>query len=253
MTLFRKSSTAGLVLLLHCVAGAADVAGHYTIVATPGAWLLELVSCGDNYTGSLVADGVVVGSVAAVGSKDEDGDYSVDGVITGQINAEFALYTANEDGDFRLLMIPLADGVADYGRATEYRAQAVDTVAAKAPTPESTASSGALPNPGLVGLWVAQVSTIDGAGSIATELYMEIRSDGYLVDRGSRAMASFDGAGLDHGVLSNGETVLWRSDGTTIYVSDDAVRWAPLASYELSGRRLLLRYYDGSRQLWYRR
>ena len=253
MDSLSKLSITGALLLLHGVVGAADLAGRYTVMATPDTWLLELVSDGHSYTGSLAADSVVVGTITALGTEDEDGDYSVEGFINGQINAEFSFYADDDDGSHRLLMIHLVGDAADYGRAAEYRARPeTAAVPDESPTPRIE-SLGDYRNPHLVGLWSAQVSNAGSDGSFAVELYMEFRNDGYLVDRGSRAMASVDGAGLDGGIVATGDAVLWRSNGATIYVSADAAQWAPLARYEISGQRLLLTYYDGSRQLWYRR
>lgn len=253
MARFPKLSALGALLLLPGTSSAVELAGRYTIVATPGSWLLELEAGGAKYAGSLTVDGAVVGVVDARGTEDEDGDYAVEGVIAGQVNAEFAFYADDDRRSYRLLMIPLTDGVADYSHATEFEAQAADTIAPNASIPEPPEPTETNLNPGLIGLWAAQVANVGSDGSLAVELYMQIREDGYLVDRGSRAMASFDGAGLDNSAQPNGEAVRWQSDGTTIYVSSDAAQWAPLARYELSGQRLLLTYYDGSRQLWYRR
>ena len=252
MARFPKLSALGALLLLPGPASA-ELAGRYTIEATPGSWLLELASDGKTYTGSLTANGIVLGAVDALGTEDDDDDYAVEGVIAGQVNAKFAFYVDDDNRSYRLLMIPLVGGVADYSRATEFLAQAAVTVAPNASIPESPETTEATLNSGLIGLWAAQVTTVGSDGSLAVELYIEIRGDGYLVDRGTRAMASFEGAGLDNSAQANDEAVLWQSDATTIYVSSNAVQWAPLARYELSGRRLLLTYYDGSRQLWYRR
>ena len=254
----RYNVLAVVSLLLTCTSSASAtdrLAGRYEIATTQGGWQLTLTSDASGYNGELAANGTVIGSVSGQASIEEDGEFSVDGTILGQgIRAEFAFYE-NDPGDgFQLLLIPLTgNGVPDYGGAVEYPAQPVAAglhEESDAP-PDGTADTSR--DARLVGFWTAQVSTTGAGGSLAAELYMEIREDGYIVDRGSRSMASFDGAGLDGGTLPGGEAALWQTDGSTIFISKDGANWATLARYEISGHRLLLAYYDGSRQLWYRR
>ena len=230
-----------------CANAAHSFVGQFEIATRQGPWQLTLYAGeADTYLGNVQADGAIIGDVSGREVVDEDGESSIEGTVDGEnLRAEFAFYENDRNDGFHLLVIPLdSHGTPDISRAVEYPARALSGSA--------QGETDALRDARLVGLWTAQVRTSSAAGRLSAELYMEIRSDGYIVDRGSRSVASFDGAGLDSGMAAGGESALWRTDGSTIFVSQDAANWAPLARYEISDRRLLLTYYDGSRQLWYR-
>jgi hypothetical protein len=89
-------------------------------------------------------------------------------------------------------------------------------------------------------------------GGMATQLFLELRADGLLIDHGARSMGGFPDASLDTGLGGGGETAAWRTQGNVLHVSYAGSPWVPLAQFEVSGNRLLLVYYDGDQKLWYR-
>jgi hypothetical protein len=196
---------------------------------------------------------------------DDDGDLSVEGTLSGSgLRTDFVLY--REEGDaYGLLLVPYdRTGTPRSDQATVHQAARIASEGATAaeaglPPVQDAPPPGAAP-PGvardsrLVGTWSSQVIMNSAAGSIATELWMQIRPDGVMLDLGSRGMGDVGGGILDTGLQTGGDQALWRTEGALLFVSLNGSAWVPFARFEVSGPRLLLTYlHDGSRQIWSRR
>jgi len=101
-------------------------------------------------------------------------------------------------------------------------------------------------------VWATQGVVNTPNGSMTTQLFMELRADGMLIDLGARSMGGIPDVSIDTGLAGGGETAAWRTQGAVLLVRYAGSPWMPLAQFEVSGNRLLLAYYDGDRKLWYR-
>jgi len=101
-------------------------------------------------------------------------------------------------------------------------------------------------------VWSTQVLMNSPAGSVATQLSMEFRADGTLVDLGSRSLGGAGGVDIDTGLGLGGETANWRTAGNVLQVSQGGSPWVALATFQRNGDRLFLRYYDGDQRIWTR-
>jgi hypothetical protein len=126
---------------------------------------------------------------------------------------------------------------------------AIDSPAGATPRPPA---GGGLRDRRLVGVWAAQVIMNTPGGDMATQLLMEIRGDGTLVDLGSRSIGGTADVNIDTGMSGGGETMAWRTNGDILEVSSAGSQWVQLARFEVSGNQLFLVYYDGDRKLWHR-
>jgi hypothetical protein len=187
-------------------------------------------------------------------AADEDGEWSVEGRIecaSGRSDFEFS---EDEDDEFMLLIVPYDDsGMPRSDRAAVFYARLRDPAATSGGDAGDANPPAAGRDPALVGVWATQVVMSTAGGSMTTQLLMDIRADGTLVDLGSRSVGGIPGVGGDTGLEGGGEVAAWRSAGNTLQVSYQGSAWVPLARYEVSGSRLLLVYYDGDRKVWQRR
>jgi hypothetical protein len=212
------------------------------------------------------ADGNVSGSLSSSSGTcklegvvvlDEEDEESVEGTMTCNAGGgEFDFSADDEEGGFVLLVTPYDEsGTPRMDLATLYYARPGEAD----PSAETDSGGGAATqDPGfqkdlrLVGVWSTQVMMNTPGGNMATQLLMEIRGDGVLVDLGSRSIGGTPDVNIDTGPGGGGETALWRTNGDLLEVSYAGSQWVQLARYELSGDRLLLDYYDGDRRLWHR-
>lgn len=106
----------------------------------------------------------------------------------------------------------------------------------------------------LVGSYSRQEIVSTPQGSIATQMFLEIRADGTF----SEALGNTVGGGGDwSGQVGGGQvtqTAEWSTqDGLFLVKMQGMAQWVPLARYVLEPGRLMFVYDDGSRHLWYRR
>ena len=216
---------------------------------------------------SQASDGTVTGRLTGSGGTcelrgavvvDEEDEASVEGTMACDAGGgEFDFSADDEDNGFVLLVTPIdASGTPRSDLATLYFARPgtdspKDGSKSNDQTPQRPV--GASHDPRLVGYWSTQVVMNTPGGNMATQLLMEIRADGALVDLGSRAIGGTDDVNIDTGFSDGGGTVWWRTSGEILEVSYTGSQWVQLARFELSGDRLLLAYYDGDQKLWHRR
>lgn len=205
----------------------------------PATLVLELGE-GDTVSGKFLGTGGEC-AVSGMYTIDEDDEASVEGAWQcAQGGAEFEFYF-DEDTGYEILVIPVdADGTP-HGEAAEF------WIARRGPPHDSGSAA-----PALVGVWSTQVIMNSPEGSIATQLLMELRADGTLVDLGSRSVAGGEDWSGNTGLLGAGESAKWRTDGDVLEISDQGSPWVPLARYALEGNRLGLAWYDGTYSVWHR-
>lgn len=248
---------------------AQDLTGTFSVETPNGEIRLALQpGDGDEVTGILVQpDGRSFEASGAVEVDDEDGEASVEGTLSdGQARGEFSLDGPDEDGEYYLMITPYdASGTAQLPQSVSYIVERVNSVAdlgseAFKPSPmvsrdgDHVATDNAAPglDPRLVGLWATQVIMNTPGGSIATQVQMEIRADGTIIDLGSRSMGGIPGFDIDTGKTGAGEMANWTTQGNVLLMSQNGSPWVPLAQFEVAADRLLLAYFDGDRKLWYR-
>jgi hypothetical protein len=180
-------------------------------------------------------------TVAGALLVDEDDESSVEGTWDcGAGGAEFEFYLDAESG-YEILVIPVdASGVPHTQLAGFWPARRTQDTA-----PDAAA-------PGLVGVWSTQVIMNSPEGSVATQLFMEIRADGTIHDLGARSLGGGPDWSGDTGLLGAGESARWRTEGDVLQISYQESPWVPLARYHLEDTRLGLSWYDGTHSVWHR-
>ena len=226
---------------------ASDFTGTYTIASAQEPMTLRIEqSPTDTATGSITMGRHTCQLSGEVIVDDED-ETSIEGVMQcPDSRGDFEFSYDDEDDTYLLLVTPYDDaGTPRLDLATLYVARR--GAADSDPTPQD-----GVHDPRLIGVWSTQVMMSTPQGSMATQLLMEFRADGTLVDLGSRSMGSIPGVDMDTGMSGGGETAAWRSSGDILEVRTAASPWVQLARFEISGDRLQLVYYDGDRKLWHR-
>ncbi|HUF10849.1 MAG TPA: hypothetical protein VMO47_16135 [Rhodothermales bacterium] len=256
----------GMALLfscLSCAMRAQDFSGTYTVASPQGVLRLTLDQTADDVAGILILPGnFEYRAEGTVVVDDEDGEVSVEGSLSSPHGrGDFTLDGPDEDGDYYLLITPYdASGIPVLAQAATYLVKRAE---ADAPPAGNYAESGDIatgqPAPEgvvrdsrLVGVWATQVIMNTPSGGMATQILMEIRADGTLIDLGSRSVGGAPGIGIDTGFEAGGETASWRTQGNVLLVSQHGSPWVQLAQFEVADDRLLLNYHDGDRKLWYR-
>jgi hypothetical protein len=222
---------------------------------------------GDEVAGRLVGPSLAF-ELEGMRQVDEEGEISLEGTMVGGGTAGLVSLFPDEDGDFGFMVTPLGpDGAPLSQQTAMYFATWESSATAVLDGAEPRASSsggqagdaGARAAPGrvsdhpLVGRWATQVVMSTEVGSVATQMLMEFRPDGTLVDMGSRSMGGIPGVGGDTGFEPGGDRGLWRTEGNVIVVSYGGSPWVPFARYQVDGTRLGLTYLqDGSVQIWHR-
>lgn len=107
-------------------------------------------------------------------------------------------------------------------------------------------------DPALVGSWRYSKSYVSGDFSMVTEKYMEVRPDGtYSYGNGKVAgggnSGSFDS---NRGDIITGK---WGTENGIIYIDEGGYgNWIPYSGYYVQGNSLMLKFNDGSKEIWKR-
>jgi len=260
--LARVAPAAAIWTALSCADGAADahalagqLDGTYRVASAGQTLSLVLQSEGERVAGRLFGPTVTF-DLEGEAALDEEGDLSVEGFMTGGGATSLFSFFPDEDGDFGLLVTPIGPGNVPLAeQAAYYAASRVsrEVEGAIAPEPGARATVPIAAGHPLVGTWASQVAMSTPGGTIATQLMMELRPDGIMLELGSRSMAGFGDGHADTGFESGGEQARWRTEGDVLVVSYQGSPWIPFARFQVDGVRLALTYlHDGSLQLWYR-
>jgi hypothetical protein len=102
----------------------------------------------------------------------------------------------------------------------------------------------------LVGVWSYTDSYTSGEFSFASQFKMQVNPDGSYLYGDGRVVGGGPGVGGDSGGgdVTRGQ---WKTQNQTIYINE-GFGWQPYAGYYLEGASLMLKFGDGSRQVWKR-
>lgn len=108
-------------------------------------------------------------------------------------------------------------------------------------------------DPALIGLWRYTDSYTSGDFSMVTEKYMEVRPDGtYSYGNGKVAGGGNSGT-FDSG--SGGDVIngKWKTQNGIIYIDEGGFgNWIPYSGYYVEGNTLMIKFDNGSKELWNR-
>ena len=107
-------------------------------------------------------------------------------------------------------------------------------------------------DPMLVGSWRYSKSYTSGDFSMVTEKYMEVRPNGtYSYGNGKVAGGGNSGSfGTEGGDVITGK---WRTKNGIIYIDEGGYgNWVPYSGYYVEGNSLMLKFSDGSQEIWKR-
>lgn len=244
-----------LLLLLLSTSPADRFTGTYSVESPDGPMTLLLLQSDTDVAGVLQS---AHGSCRLEGEAlrdEEDGEWFVEGEMACAVSGgEFDLSQDEDDPDLFYLMVLPYDpgGSVRLDLASSYLATRVDTARPELPANDPIQTQADPATRGLVGVWSTQVILNSEAGSVATQLLMEFRADGTLLDLGSRSLGGGHGVDIDTGLAPGGETAEWKTEGSVLQVRQAGTPWVPLATFQLAGDQLFLRYYDGDQKIWSR-
>jgi hypothetical protein len=231
-----------------------EFSGSYLVSTASGDMTLTLdQSSAGAVTGTLMMSDGDSCRVSGQTTVDEDSEWSVEGWIAcadGRSDFEFS---KDEGDEFVLVLVPYDDSGtprSELAAVLYARRQDADesTTGRTGPVGPSTS----LRDAALLGIWATQVVTSTPGGSMTTQMFMEFRDDGTLVDLGSRSVGGIPGVSADTGLEGGGDIAGWRTSGNLLQVRYAGSDWMTLASYAVSGNQVLFVYYDGDRKIWYR-
>ena len=239
------NSWLGIILLCMTATLYAQYEGTYRVPTQWGDMTLTLRQNNHEIQGQLLGyDGNLY---RVEGTSDDE---FAEGLVYGPAgNSEFELYFDSDDGTWYLDLEPEGSF-----QSSEFVAHKLSTPDAAGATvePDATAETQAMRDTRLVGTWAYQEIMTGGGHSVATRMVMRFLPNGLFVQGDATSAASGAEYGLSSGAGIGTQTGYWRASGGQLQASMDGITYVPLAAYEISGTSLLLRYYDGTQQLWSR-
>lgn len=105
----------------------------------------------------------------------------------------------------------------------------------------------------LVGAWSHSSSSTSGSFGMTSSVSMQLNPDGTYFYGNGRVTVSGASSFGDTGQNGSGNTGKWKIQNKTIFITEgQSNQWYPFAGYYLEGYKLLLKFADGSKQIWYR-
>lgn len=109
----------------------------------------------------------------------------------------------------------------------------------------------------IIGVWRHTETMISGNFSSVSQVFMRINPNGTYSYGNGRVMAGGENDyGSVHGDTGQSDDVTtgkWKTQNGVIYVMEDGSgQWYPYSGYYIEGGTLMLKFNDGSKQLWYR-
>ena len=101
----------------------------------------------------------------------------------------------------------------------------------------------------LVGMWSYSSSYTSGEYSFASQYRMQINADGTFLYGDGRVIGGGPGISADSGGGGDVSRGQWRIRNKTIEINEGA-GWQAYAGYYIEGQSLLLKFADGSKQVW---
>lgn len=108
-------------------------------------------------------------------------------------------------------------------------------------------------DPILIGLWRYSNSYTSGGFSMVSEKYMEIRADGTYSYGNGRVVGGGNSGSFDSGGGGDILTGKWRTENRIIYIDETGSgNWLPYSGYYVEGNSLMLKFNNGSKEIWHR-
>ncbi|MEJ2615088.1 MAG: hypothetical protein P8Z35_09020 [Ignavibacteriaceae bacterium] len=108
-------------------------------------------------------------------------------------------------------------------------------------------------DPILIGLWRYSKSYTSGGFSMVSEKYMEIRADGTYSYGNGRVVGGGNSGSFDSGGGGDFLTGKWCTENRIIYIDENSSGdWIPYSGYYVEGNSLLLKFNNGSKEIWHR-
>jgi hypothetical protein len=108
-------------------------------------------------------------------------------------------------------------------------------------------------DPMLVGAWRYSKSYVSGGFSMVTEKYMQVRSDGTYSYGDGKVAGGGNSGSFNSGDGGDVVTGKWRTENGIIYIDEGGYgNWVPYSGYYVEGNRLMLKFSDGSKEIWER-
>ena len=108
-------------------------------------------------------------------------------------------------------------------------------------------------DPMLVGLWRNSNSYTSGDFGMVSEKYLEIRPDGTYSYGNGRVIGGGNAGSFDSGRGGDVITGKWRTENRIIYIDENGTgNWLPYSGYYVEGNSLLLKFGNGSKEIWHR-
>ncbi|MEZ4773886.1 MAG: hypothetical protein R3D00_11945 [Bacteroidia bacterium] len=109
----------------------------------------------------------------------------------------------------------------------------------------------------LIGSWEHTETYISGTFSSVSQFFMHLKADGAFLYGNGRVMAggdnAFGSASADTGNSGDYERGFWKAKGGVIYVMEEGGnQWYPYSGYYIEGTTLMLKFDNGSKQIWYK-
>lgn len=123
-------------------------------------------------------------------------------------------------------------------------------------TPKPKVAASELDNR-LIGSWEHTETYISGTFSSVSQFFMHLKADGTYMYGNGRVMAggdnAFGSASADTGNSGDYERGFWKASGGVIYVMEQGGnQWHPYSGYYIEGTTLMLKFNNGSKQIWYK-
>ena len=108
-------------------------------------------------------------------------------------------------------------------------------------------------DPMLVGLWRSSNSYTSGDFGMVSEKYLEIRPDGTYSYGNGRVIGGGNAGSFDSGRGGDVITGKWRTENRIIFIDEaGSGNWVPYSGYYVEGNSLLLKFVNGSKEIWHR-
>lgn len=172
--------------------------------------------------------------------------YGVDATVSGN-RASGTLVDRNLGG-----AVPFTATLSGNAITLDFQGvQLVFTRAGSGTSEEPANPSSGSRNSALVGLWSRTDSLSSGGASMSTQYFLRVNGNGTFEVGIGRSAGGGDGWSMGGGggeIQARGK---WKTQGNIVHI-DEGSGWQPYARYYLEGRKLMLTFDNGNREIWYR-
>jgi hypothetical protein len=245
---YPASASAGMSPMEESGAQQEDFEGNYTGNINGTAATMRLKQDGSKISGSIDAGGYMYQVTGT-----EDGQHFRGSVFDPQTQGTLQCQ-GNIDGDQLNLVINTLDQSTGQYQEFKLEFKRDSGQATAADTREGNGAGGGITtydrDPGLIGSWLYSESYTSGGYGFASQWRLIINADGtYLY---GDAKVAGGGSGIGGASGGSGYTRgQWGTRNMTIYINE-GYGWQPYAGYYLEGASMLMKFADGSKQVWKR-